>query len=561
MNRFARFLPALVVLLALAYVVSHAVSRKEASRFHFQELAGIPVRENGRVKPLDTVARNTLMVISKRRYFNDEEKKEQPAIRWLMDAMTGKAGGHEVFRIEDDQLLRLLNLKPKPLFYRYSPDEIAPKFDALAQQAKQALALPDDQRDMFNQNVLRLSRQLDLYMSLQDLAAPSLLMVAPASENEEWRGLTEMSAHIKSGDNPAALAISRLLMAYAGEKADAFNQELVSYEQWLGEHLADSASKAQFEVFFNRAEPFYCCSLLYVIMFLLVCVSWVCYSGPLNRAAFWLGVVALAVHSTAILARMYLLNRPPIINLYSTAIFIGWGCLLLGLIIEEIFRNGLGNVVGAVAGAATTLIAHNLSTDGDTMEMMRAVLDTNFWLATHVVIINFGYAATFVAGIVGAAFILMGVFTRALQPQRLRVLGQVIYGTICFATLLSFTGTVLGGIWADQSWGRFWGWDPKENGALLIVLWNALILHARWGGMVKQRGMAVLAVFGNMVTAWSWFGVNMLGVGLHSYGFMEGAAFWLIAFEVSQLVLIAIGCLPSAYWRSFKAKALLGYVY
>jgi ABC-type transport system involved in cytochrome c biogenesis permease subunit len=272
-------------------------------------------------------------------------------------------------------------------------------------------------------------------------------------------------------------------------------------------------------------------------------------------------MLTFALHSWAILARMHILQRPPIINLYSTAIFIGWGCLFLGLIIEAIFQRGIGNAVGAVAGALTSVIAHNLSTDGDTMEMMRAVLDTNFWLATHVVIINFGYAATFVAGIVGAIFILMGVFTRALRPDRLRVLGQMIYGIVCFATLLSFTGTVLGGIWADQSWGRFWGWDPKENGALLIVLWNALILHARWGGMIKQRGLAALAVAGNVVTAWSWFGVNMLGVGLHSYGFMEGAAFWLIAFDVSQLALIAIGSLPFTYWRSFKTGACRGYVY
>jgi hypothetical protein len=130
----------------------------------------------------------------------------------------------------------------------------------------------------------------------------------------------------------------------------------------------------------------------------------------------------------------------------------------------------------------------------------------------------------------------------------------MIYGIVCFATLFSFTGTVLGGIWADQSWGRFWGWDPKENGALIIVLWNALILHARWGGMVQQRGMAVLAVAGNIVTAWSWFGVNMLGVGLHAYGFMSGAVFWLLSFDLSQLVLIGLGLLPMRWWRSFAAQ-------
>jgi hypothetical protein len=127
----------------------------------------------------------------------------------------------------------------------------------------------------------------------------------------------------------------------------------------------------------------------------------------------------------------------------------------------------------------------------------------------------------------------------------------MVYGVVCFAMMFSFIGTVLGGIWADQSWGRFWGWDPKENGALLIVIWNALILHARWGGMVQQRGMAVLTIAGNIVTTWSWFGTNMLGVGLHAYGFMQGAVFWLLFFITTQLVLIGIGSMPLRMWTSF----------
>jgi cytochrome c biogenesis factor len=129
----------------------------------------------------------------------------------------------------------------------------------------------------------------------------------------------------------------------------------------------------------------------------------------------------------------------------------------------------------------------------------------------------------------------------------------MVYGIVCFATLFSFIGTVLGGIWADQSWGRFWGWDPKENGALIIVLWNALILHARWGGMVRERGLMNLAVIGNIVTSWSWFGTNMLGVGLHSYGFMSGAFLWLGGFVLSQLILVGLGCLPLDKWRSFRS--------
>ena len=111
---------------------------------------------------------------------------------------------------------------------------------------------------------------------------------------------------------------------------------------------------------------------------------------------------------------------------------------------------------------------------------------------------------------------------------------------------------MLGGIWADQSWGRFWGWDPKENGALIIVIWNALILHARWGGLVKQRGLMCLAIIGNIMTSWSWFGTNMLGVGLHSYGFMDAAFVWLVIFIVSQVAIVGLAQLPLEKWRSFR---------
>jgi hypothetical protein len=206
----------------------------------------------------------------------------------------------------------------------------------------------------------------------------------------------------------------------------------------------------------------------------------------------------------------------------------------------------------------TSIIGINLATDGDTLQMMQAVLDTNFWLATHVVIINSGYAATFAAGFTGIAFILLALlehFTRALHRDMFVVLGRILYGILCFATLLSFVGTVLGGIWADQSWGRFWGWDPKENGALMIVIMNALILHARWGGIVQQRGIAVLSLLGNILTSWSWFGVNMLGVGLHAYGFMEGAQWWLAFFIFTQVGLIVLGMMPFLdCWRTAGVK-------
>jgi ABC-type transport system involved in cytochrome c biogenesis permease subunit len=351
-----------------------------------------------------------------------------------------------------------------------------------------------------------------------------------------------------------AQAMRMMLQAYATGDQEKFAAITEAFQKALNKEMPQTMESARFEVFFNGFEPFFKCIQLYIWVFVLAALSWVGWSEPLRRAAFWLAIVTIVVHTIALLGRMYLQGRPPVTNLYSSAVFIGWGGVILGLFMEWIYKNGVGAAVGSALGATTLVIAHYLATSGDTLEMMQAVLDTNFWLATHVTCITLGYMATFVAGFLGIRYVVTGVFTRALKGEEMQNLTKMIYGVVCFATLLSFTGTVLGGIWADQSWGRFWGWDPKENGALLIVIWNALILHARWGGMVKARGMALLAIAGNIVTAWSWFGVNMLGVGLHSYGFMSGAVFWLVAFVVSQLALIGIGSLPLRMWASFAPR-------
>jgi ABC-type transport system involved in cytochrome c biogenesis permease subunit len=357
---------------------------------------------------------------------------------------------------------------------------------------------------------------------------------------------------VAENPNPAIGPLATMLDAWRAGDEVGFNSALAGYQSILAGRPPAESSTLDFEVFFNHLEPFYHCSVLYVLAFLLSAFAWMGWSGPLNRTATWLILLTLVVHTFALGARVYISGYPPITNLYGTAVFIGWACVILGLIIEAVYRIGIGNLVASVAGFATLLIAHFLAGDGDTLEMMQAVLDTKFWLATHVVVINLGYSATLFAGGLGVLFILRGVLGSSLDKDLEKTFGRMIYGVLCFALLMSFVGTVLGGLWADDSWGRFWGWDPKENGALLIVLWDALVLHARWGGMIKTRGIAVMAVFGGIVTGWSWFGVNQLGVGLHSYGFTDSVAFWLLVFVASQLGAMGMGMLPRSWWRSAR---------
>ena len=361
---------------------------------------------------------------------------------------------------------------------------------------------------------------------------------------------------IVEDDNEAANLLATILTSYKDRESAEFNNAVEQYQGKLPE-LVPAGTPLRtvgVEYRYSSMAPFYTATILYLLAFLICPLSWIFTSGSWRKAAFSVIMVALVIHTIGLMARIWISGRPPVTNLYSSAIFIGWIAVILFLVIERITKVSVGNVLACIVGFITLLLAYNLGTQDDTFKVMQAVLDTQFWLATHVVCITVGYGTTFVAGMLAFAYIIGAVFIPAFNGAIRKVFSNLIYGTICFSLLFSFVGTVLGGLWADDSWGRFWGWDPKENGALIIVIWNALVLHARWGAMIKERGLAVLAIFGNVVTAWSWFGTNQLGFGLHSYGFTEGVLYMLGGWVLLNLVLMAVGMVPTQMWLSERSR-------
>ena len=207
-------------------------------------------------------------------------------------------------------------------------------------------------------------------------------------------------------------------------------------------------------IVFNRASPFYLGMVLYILALLTVFGSWLWRPELLRPSAFALLLCGALVHTAGLLARVLLQGRPPVTNLYSSAVFVGFCAVLVGALLERLYRKGFGTAVAASAGFVSLLIAHHLRTDGDTMEMMRAVLDSNVWLATHVVTITIGYSGTFLAGAFAIAWVVRRHLAKTLDPLSTKALVSMTYGVICFSLFFSFVGTVLGGIWADQSWGR-----------------------------------------------------------------------------------------------------------
>jgi ABC-type transport system involved in cytochrome c biogenesis permease subunit len=621
-NIFQKWLPA-VLLLAIALWFFGQLQPPRDQDFAFGEFGKLPVVFDGRLKPMDSLARNSLLQLREKQTLNTEPWKnwnENPKIisatEWLANVMMNPAvaDAWPVFRVDNPDLISLLKLPEKDAAKKsdgknYSWNQIAPSLAALDQENERVEKIESAQRDAYERAVVKIHARLELYAQLENAVQPQdaenwkaeladyqkmipagvaavraqqagqnydtnvfaafagelqrfdfmarlqpPLVVPPQNSSGDWKTVGTVLLTAAQGEkiSPAVENYAAMADAFKSGDAPSFNSALADLRASLVPDFSRALAKARAEVFFNQMQPFYNAMVIYVLAGLLAVFSWFNLSETLRRSAVWLIALAFLIHTTGLVYRIVLQGRPPVTNLYSSAIFIGWGACLLGMILEKFYKNGIGAVVSAGMGFITLIIAQNLALDGDTMEMMRAVLDTNFWLATHVVAVTTGYASTFVAGFLALIYIVRGVFTKTLDEATGKSLARMIYGIVCFATLFSFVGTVLGGIWADQSWGRFWGWDPKENGALIIVLWNALILHLRWGGMIRERGLVVCAIGGNIVTSWSWFGVNMLGIGLHSYGFTDAAFKWLLLFVVSQLGFIALGLLPVKFWKSFN---------
>lgn len=561
LNAAQRFFPWVTALLALVMIAVAFTGRQIEGPYDWEAFGELPVSASGRVKPLDTVARNTLMVITGRQTIEIDEDTKHEAIRWCADVIANAeiARTQDVFRIDHPELVAMLGFESPEQGgkKRFSFMELTPSFEEISRQADLAFQVKPKERDPFQRQVIDLMNRLTMYISLEHVDSPYL--IPPLAEGEEWRPLASALFDPAQQNLPAVLAWREILLAYADDKPDEFNAAVESYRELLAPTLGGALTKSKYEVVFNEVKPFYQAMVIYIAAFLIAgfgfllsCMERKAWSRSLWKAMMLLLTIAFIVHTSGLVVRIILQGRPPVTNLYSSAVFIGWAVALIGIFLERIFKISLAGMATAVIGFATLIVAHNLANTGDTMEMMQAVLDSNFWLATHVIVVTIGYSATFLAGFLAIVYILLGVPTNVLRGDGGKALMKMIYGVICFATITSFVGTVLGGIWADQSWGRFWGWDPKENGAALIVLMNLIILHARWGGMIRERGIAVLAVGGNIITSWSWFGTNMLGVGLHSYGFIDSAVFWMLLFVASQLIVMGVGLTPWRFWRSFR---------
>ncbi len=398
-----------------------------------------------------------------------------------------------------------------------------------------------------------------LTLTLEHGRENTLLRVIPPQwgARDEW--LTPwMVFHSGQGSPQTAEALNlwrNLATAYQAQEVKKWQKTTASLAHSTQDLPDVRPSALKLERFYYASHPLATSTLLYMagLAFTLLGLSGVrSWRKPaMRRLIIALAASGAALHFIAIAARIYILERPPVGTLYESLLFVSLIAVLFGLLIEFRLRNSLGLLVSCLLGSLLLFASQSFSGE-DTMGMLIAVLNTNFWLATHVLCITTGYGFGLVAGIIAHCYLIMRCLRRDADATRQVLRGA--YGTALIALLFTALGTILGGIWADQSWGRFWGWDPKENGALMICLWLIWLLHGRIGGQMQERGFAVGLALLNVVIALSWLGVNLLATGLHSYGFTDKAAWSLAAFCAAEINFALITTI--ILWRREHAQAL-----
>ena len=389
------------------------------------------------------------------------------------------------------------------------------------------------------------------------------------AKNEVWDGPGSLIFSALQGQSKPDAAQLKWLALYeelgrpgldaAGLKASV--QKLVDAVNAAAEARAE-AQQVPLELHLIHADYFFKAQWAFLLGLILVALTWVSPGSALerwsHRGAWLLTGYATVMCVVGVVVRCLIMQRPPITTLYETILFIGASCALFGLLAQWLAGRGLGLLLAAFSGAACMFLSIQFDTAEatDNLQQLQAVLITNFWLSTHVPIINLGYAACMVAALVSMVYWIKHLVGRlSVGSEEARFFTRVAYAFVGAGLLLSLVGTVLGGIWANYSWGRFWGWDPKDNGALMIVLMCVAILHARLGGHLREAGIHICNLLLGCIVIFSWFGVNQLGVGLHAYGFTDGTWPKIYAFWGSQGLLMAYGLWQARKARRLKAQA------
>jgi cytochrome c-type biogenesis protein CcsB len=507
-----------------------------------------PVQAGGRVKPMRAFAGEVVLHLTSRRSFEGWNPSEM-----LLAIVTQPKEWREkpLIKIEREDVKRQLLLDVSKM--RFSVAELFGN-SVLLQYAQRMGDLESTMSKAPNPNAdpreEELKRILDRLTVFHRLITGEAWTFLPSEPGKGWSPIARPDdAEPKSiqqilADTSAQGKIRSQFVALMGAYVGGNEAMFAASSKALRASIEEEATrlepafagsvlpKLQAEKRYHELRPFHWAWILYLIAAMSIGIAaWLSAGAASSRKAkvfHWTGLAslsaALILHVIGFALRCIVAGRPPVTNMYESIVWVSFGAVFFSIVIYAFQRFRILLGVGSVLGALGLLAADAAPTLMDPgLHPLVPVLRSNYWLTVHVLTITLGYAAfalTLGIGNVTLFKLLRGASERSAEVSRLN---QLTYRAMQFGVILLAAGTILGGVWADYSWGRFWGWDPKEVWALIALLTYLTVLHGRYAGWVGPMGFAAWTVFCFSSVVMAWYGVNfVLGVGLHSYGFSAG---------------------------------------
>ncbi len=500
-----------------------------------EQILFLPVQDSGRVKPFDTFARETLeLVYGRETYKPSEDAAKIPAhwvvLTWMLSPESWV--DRPLFEVKNKEILEKLKLPTNKKHFTGQELFKSSEFSNVMQELQNKRESKEKLTPYF-QAIQRLENQFFVF---QEMASGNLLKVYPVVGQETWLSVAALPEEVQ----PLFFEISKGIASYLGasseEKSDP-NKKIVAGEKLDAAVLSfkeaaqnsdpqhyNFETKMNWEVFYNKFHPFRWTYICYLIASLILLFVWIRGNESTIGLAWLFLALGFALHTFGFGLRIYLAGRAPVTNMYETVIWTSYGAVIFAAILEYIYKFRVILLAGSLMGMFSMIIADFAPAVLDpSLQPLEAVLRSNYWLVVHVMTITISYAAFLLAFGLGDLGLIYYVLDENKHQDKIQKITTGVYRSMQIGVAFLAPGIILGGIWADYSWGRFWGWDPKETWALIALLGYIIVLHARLVGWLKNFGMVASGVITFSLVVMAWYGVNfVLGAGLHSYGFGAG---------------------------------------
>lgn len=526
--------------------------------FQWSEIDKIAVLNRGRLKPFHTYARETALFVTGELNWHGFAPEE--LILSLLTSFNEWADT-QFIRIDYRPLKEKLGLQVDSKHFSYNQLKSLTKIGEIVRDGMEKERSHEKMSDLERkavvvQNQLAVLEGISRGDELTVLPNPEGL---PVDNQRTWFSLPGLFdpmpvlPYTLDEKNKLSEALGRVLNSYIKGDSSDFNStapHLISVLKEVSHGHYPTDGSITREIIYNKSRPFRWTWVIYTAAFILLLGFIVTqrvgfkYSGLILLGAGYL------MHAYGFVLRSLIAGRPPVTNMYESVIWVTFGCITFSWLVWIRYKNIVIPMAASVFAIVGLAMADNLPNVLDpSIQTLTAVLRSNFWLTIHVLTITLGYAAFALSLCLGN--VVMGNYLfRPKDTSRIQSLTLYMYRSVQIGVVFLASGTILGGVWADYSWGRFWGWDPKEVWALIALLLYLAVLHGRFAGWLKGFGFTASTLLCFLGVLMAWYGVNfVLGAGLHSYGFGSGGygyVAWYILLQVSLILL--------AYTKYSKTK-------